>query len=164
MKSRQPTDACLPFGLIDRTSPTLEPCRIEVFQNKQSFIAAYLDSETLGNPGKARPNPITLLTIPMRFHLIGLELPPVGQIRIPSSWMLPIPGLHMLDDYARRLRSFQAYAVNAPVSTPQALHHPKVLQPLRLGQLQNKPIDFLVLHDQNQRAEVLFSVTCLNVL
>jgi hypothetical protein len=60
--------------------------------------------------------------------------------------MLSIPGLHMLDDYARRLRSFQAYAVNAPVPTPQALHHPNVLQPLRLGQLQNKPIDFLLLH------------------
>jgi hypothetical protein len=136
--------------LIDRTSPTLEPCRIEVFQNKQSFIAAYLDSETLGNPGKARPNPITLLTIPMRFHLIGLELPPVGQIRIPSSWMLSIPGLHMLDDYARRLRSFQAYAVNAPVPTPKTLHQTEVPYRFRLGQSPNILIYFHLLHQKTK--------------
>ena len=112
MKSRQPTHASLPFGLIDRTSPAREPGRIEIFQHQQDLIPIGLCSYAFGNPGETGVRSFPLPSIPVGFHLIGLEFSLVRQVRVPSAGMPTGSGLDVFYDYGGQVRSLQFDTVN----------------------------------------------------
>ena len=89
----------------------------------------------------------------MGFDLVGLEFTPVGQVRVPTARVTTVTRLNVFDDHAGNYGALQTDPIDAAVPTPEALHHAQVFQRLGLSQLQNEPIDFILLHGAGQSSD-----------
>ena len=95
---------------------------IDHYEYQQDLIPLDLRADTFGHPGQTGLPPFPLPSVPMGFHLVGLEFSSVGKVRIPPARMSAPAGLDALYDDAWDVRSLEAYAFNAPIPAPKALH------------------------------------------
>ena len=153
MKRRQPANTGIQLCPAHGTSPPGVSGSIQIFQHQQHLVPGDFCPEASRNTGQTGNQLLCLPLIPVSFHLIGLELSLVGQVRVPSSRMTTGSRLDVLDDHAGNVRTLQANPYNTAIPTPERLHSSKGRKTFCPGNFQDKPVHCLLIHGVTSGAD-----------